>query len=113
MTNAKGSSKDHVMVEQEIQELKIEQAKLEIKKQKQQIEMARSRVRRLVTYASIFGYIILASFVVVWLMCAGRYEIAIGVLGGIAGLAGSISGFWFGSRRPKSSEAPENKPQND
>ena len=33
-------------------------------------------------------------------MWAGRYEIAIGVLGGVAGLAGSITGFWFGSRRP-------------
>lgn len=29
-----------------------------------------------------------------------------GVLGGVAGLAGSISGFWFGSRRTSDGEAP-------
>ena len=34
---------------------------------------------------------------------AGRYEVAIGVLGGVAGLASSITGYWFGSRRPKDS----------
>ena len=33
-------------------------------------------------------------------MWAGRYEVAIGVLGGVAGLAGSITGFWFGARKP-------------
>ena len=63
-------------------------------------EASRSAVRRRVTYASIFAYLILAAFVIVWLMWAGRYEVAIGVLGGVAGLAGSISGFWFGARRP-------------
>ena len=36
-------------------------------------------------------------------MGAGRYDLGIGVLGGVGGLAGSISGFWFGSRRPDSS----------
>ena len=63
-------------------------------------ERKRSAVRRCVTYAVIYAYLGLATIVVVWLMWAGRYEIAIGVLGGVAGLAGSISGFWFGSRRP-------------
>ena len=63
-------------------------------------ERKRSAVRRGVTYAVIYAYLGLATIVVVWLMWAGRYEIAIGVLGGVAGLAGSISGFWFGSRRP-------------
>ena len=48
-------------------------------------------------------YLGLATIVVVWLMWAGRYEIAIGVLDDVAGLAGSISGFWFGSRRPSQS----------
>ena len=64
------------------------------------IEKNRSAVRRRVTYAVIYAYLGLAVIVVVWLMWAGRYEVAIGVLGGVAGLAGSISGFWFGSRRP-------------
>lgn len=63
-------------------------------------ERKRSAVRRCVTYAVIYAYLGLATIVVVWLMWAGRYEIAIGVLGGVAGLAGSIAGFWFGSRRP-------------
>ena len=63
-------------------------------------ERKRSAVRRCVTYAVIHSYLGLAAIVVLWLMWAGRYEIAIGVLGGVAGLAGSITGFWFGSRRP-------------
>ena len=63
-------------------------------------ERKRSAVRRCVTYAVIYAYLGLATIVVLWLMWAGRYEVAIGVLGGVAGLAGSISGFWFGSRRP-------------
>ena len=65
-----------------------------------EIEKKRSAVRRCVTYAVIYAYLGLAALVVVWLMWAGRYEVAIGVLGGVAGLAGSIAGFWFGSRRP-------------
>ena len=67
------------------------------------VETRRSRVRRWVTYAVIYGYLLLAAIVIVWLMWAERYEVAIGVLGGVAGLAGSISGFWFGSRRPEPS----------
>lgn len=66
-------------------------------------EGKRSAVRRCVTYAVTYVYLGLAAVVVLWLMWAGRYEIAIGVLGGVAGLAGSISGFWFGSRRPSQS----------
>ena len=65
-----------------------------------EIEKKRSAVRRWVTYGVIYAYLGLAAIVIVWLMWAGRYEVAIGVLGGVAGLAGSISGFWFGSRRP-------------
>lgn len=70
-----------------------------------EIEKRRSKVRRLVTYGAIYGYLFLAAVVVIWLMWAGRYEVAIGVLGGVAGLAGSISGFWFGSRRSPGSDA--------
>ena len=72
----------------------------EAEKQEMANEANRSAVRRRVTYASIYAYLFLAAFVIFWLMWAGRYEVAIGVLGGVAGLAGSISGFWFGSRRP-------------
>ena len=71
------------------------------------VEQKRSRVRRWVTYGVIYGYLLLAGVVIVWLMWAEKYEVAIGVLGGVAGLAGSISGFWFGSRRPESPAAVE------
>lgn len=65
------------------------------------IEQKRSNVRRRVTYWVIGVYLFLASVVVVWLMWVGRHDIAIGVLGGVAGIAGSITGFWFGARRPQ------------
>ena len=45
-------------------------------------------------------YLILASIVIGWLMWEGRHKVAKGVLGGIAGLTGSITGFWFGARKP-------------
>ena len=64
------------------------------------IEQKRSNVRRYVTYAVISVYLALAFVVVLWLMWAGQYAMAIGVLGGVAGIAGSITGFWFGARRP-------------
>ena len=67
-------------------------------------EIRRSRVRQVVTYVVIYAYLGLAVIVTVWLMWAGRYEVAIGVLAGVAGLAGSITGFWFGSRRPSTPE---------
>lgn len=79
--------------------------KLEIKK-----EERRSKVRIYVTYGSIGAYLVLASIVIVWLMWAGRHEVAIGVLGGVAGLAGSITGFWFGARKP--SDPNKNGPKN-
>ena len=66
-------------------------------------EISRSRVRQWVTYSVIWAYLGLAAVVTLWLMWAGRYEVAIGVLAGVAGLAGSITGFWFGSRRPSGS----------
>ena len=73
------------------------------KANKLEIEKKRSAVRRWVTYGAIGAYLVLAAIVVIWLMWAGRYDLAIGVLGGVGGLAGSISGFWFGSRRSDSS----------
>ena len=57
-----------------------------------EIEKKRSAVRRWVTYGAIGAYLVLGAIVVVWLMWAGRYDLAIGVLGGVGGLAGSISG---------------------
>ena len=69
-----------------------------------QIEKKRSLVRQRVTYASVYTYLVLAALVILWLMWAGRYEVAIGVLGGVAGLAGSITGFWFGARGPQQKE---------
>ena len=78
---------------------------------KLEIEKKRSAVRRCVTYGAIGAYLILAAIVVVWLMWAGRYDLAIGVLGGVGGLAGSISGFWFGSRRPDSSTLGADTPK--
>ena len=72
-------------------------------------ESRKSAVRVWVTYMVIAAYIVLAAIVIVWLMWAGRYEVAIGVLGGVAGLAGSIAGFWFGSRQSgKTTPPPEN-----
>ncbi|MCY4259776.1 MAG: hypothetical protein OXC91_05895 [Rhodobacteraceae bacterium] len=79
-------------------------------KAKLEIEKKRSAVRRWVTYGAIGAYLILAAVVVVWLMWAGRYDLAIGVLGGVGGLAGSISGFWFGSRRSDISTAGTDTP---
>ena len=64
-------------------------------------EDRRSNVRRYVTYWVISVYLLLASVVVLWLMWAGRHDLAIGVLSGVAGIAGSITGFWFGARKPE------------
>ena len=74
------------------------------------IEEKRSNVRRRVTYWVIGTYLLLAGVVVVWLMCVGRHDLAIGVLGGVAGIAGSITGFWFGARRPAGT-SDKNHPQ--
>ena len=77
---------------------------LEIKKIELRIESRRSAVRVWVTYGVIFGYLGLTLVVVGFLMWNERFEIAISVLGGVAGLAGSITGFWFGSRSPRHSQ---------
>ena len=77
----------------------------ELSRKHSENEIKRSRVRQLVTYSVIWAYLGLAAVVTLWLMWAGRYEVAIGVLAGVAGLAGSITGFWFGSRRTSQSPA--------
>ena len=65
----------------------------------------RSRVRQLVTYWVIAAYLILASVLILWLLWAGRYDLAIGVFSGVGGTAGSIAGFWFGSRKQSTDTA--------
>ena len=67
---------------------------------KRDLEQKRSRVRRVVTYAVIFTYLGLASVITVWLVCQGKSETALAVLGGVGTTTASITGFWFGSRKP-------------
>lgn len=47
--------------------------------EKFELDKRRSAVRIRVTYSVIGAYIVLAATVIVWLMWAGRYEVAIGV----------------------------------
>lgn len=77
------------------------------------LEAKRSRVRQLVTYWVIAAYLGLAGLVVVWLLWAGRYDLAVGVLSGVAGLAGSIAGFWFGSRGASKERDTQEESPND
>lgn len=78
------------------------------------LEQKRSRVRQLVTYWVIAAYLGLAGLVVVWLLWAARYDLAVGVLSGVAGLAGSIAGFWFGSRgASKERNGPAESPDDE
>jgi hypothetical protein len=64
---------------------------------------AKSRVRIYVTYGVTCVYLLLAAFVVVYLIinCTeqNRYlDIALGIFAGVASSALSIIGYWFGSR---------------
>lgn len=63
-------------------------------------EHKRSAVRRRVTYAAVGIYLALSSLTVVWLLWEKKYDMAIAVLGAVGSMAGSITGFWFGARRP-------------
>ena len=62
-------------------------------------EQRRSAVRRYVTYGTIATYLVLSAITVVWLLYNENYDMAIAVLGAVGGMAGSITGFWFGARR--------------
>ena len=66
-------------------------------------EHKRSAVRRRVTYAAVGTYLALSAVTVVWLLWENKYDMAIAVLGAVGSMAGSITGFWFGARRPRSS----------
>ena len=58
------------------------------------LEQNRSAVRAWVTYGAVFAYLLLAAIVTIWLKWAGRYEVAIGVLG----LGRSCRHGWLQSR---------------
>lgn len=66
-------------------------------------EQRRSAVRRYVTYGTIATYLVLSATTVIWLLYIENYDMAIAVLGAVGGMAGSITGFWFGARRSNGS----------
>ena len=79
-------------------------------------EHKRSAVRRRVTYAAVGAYLALSSLTVVWLLWESKYDMAIAVLGAVGSMAGSITGFWFGARRPRASisdEGTKEREEND
>lgn len=78
----------------------VEEPSLSISQVDVENERKRSAVRRWVTYIVIYTYCGLGTLLVLWLLWTGRVELALGVFGGIAGTAGAITGFWFGSRQP-------------
>lgn len=62
-------------------------------------EIKRSNVRVYVTYWVTFAYVVVAAFIVIWLIAIeGRIDLALGVFSGLSGVASSIIGYWFGSR---------------
>ncbi len=62
MTDASASGNGNAMLER--QRLENEAEQLQIDKAKQEIETKRSKVRRCVTYASVYSYLALAGAVV-------------------------------------------------
>lgn len=80
-------------------------------------EQRRSAVRRRVTYGTIATYLVLSFITVIWLLFKENYDMAIAVLGAVGGMAGSITGFWFGARRPNehatSAESNQIKPNSE
>lgn len=78
----------------------MERARLEIENRRLKIENRRSAVRVRVTYMAIGVYLSMAVGGAAWLMILGKIDLAVSVLGGVASMAGAITGFWFGARRP-------------
>lgn len=70
-------------------------------------EHKRSAVRRRVTYWAVGTYLGLSSLTVAWLLWEKKYDMAIAVLGAVGSMAGSITGFWFGARRPSALSGDE------
>lgn len=66
---------------------------------KTSLEIARSKVRRVVTYAMTAVYSISAPGIVCWLLYEGETESALAVFSGIASTTASIIAFWFGNRQ--------------
>ncbi len=71
-----------------------------------EIEERRSRVRPCVTYVVIGAALLMSGVYMFWVLVVGRYELALGAITGVMGLAGSITGFWFATRKPKDINAP-------
>lgn len=82
--------------------LEAEKTQLENERRRLEIEAKRSAVRVRVTYAAIGAYLFMAIGAAAWLMALGKTDLAVSVLGGVASMAGAITGFWFGARRPDS-----------
>jgi hypothetical protein len=65
----------------------------------QKQERRRSNVRVRVTYGVAAAYCFGALGMILWLMIDSKHDIAIGVFSGVAGVASSVIGYWFGSRQ--------------
>ncbi|WP_419166803.1 hypothetical protein [Candidatus Palauibacter sp.] len=79
----------------------------DIKKQKHEQEIRKSKVRVWVTYAMTLAYAIAALGLIGWLMVQQKTELAIGVFSGLASTSASIIAFWFGSRGSARTQDPE------
>ena len=77
----------------------------------EEMELKRSAVRRWVTYFAIGTYLMLSATTVVWLLLEKEYDMAIAVLGAVGSMAGSITGFWFGARRPTTPSSDADREQ--
>lgn len=62
-------------------------------------EERRSNVRIRVTYGVALTYCAGALLLIIWLLLNNKHELAISTFAGIAGVASSIMGYWFGSRQ--------------
>ncbi len=52
----------------------------------------------MVTYGVTSSFCLAAIFLILFLVIKGKYEMALNVFGTLAGVAGTIIGFWFASR---------------
>lgn len=61
-------------------------------------------VRIYVTYMVTGAFILAALYLIWFLINAAKYEMAFSVFGTLAGVAGTIIGFWFASREKQSQQ---------